>query len=372
MKTIISFAIFCSFIFCEVFSLENHDKNKQLKILHLTFHRGCEKEINAVAKELSIHVDTWFIPDLAPLSFDGTTKGNALYNIDHTRAERIWNLHKDEFNRYDAILTSDTAPLSRIFLQNGWKKPLIIWICNRFDYWDGASLDCHFPDKEYYQLFNKARYRPNVYVVAYNEFEHYYAKTKGVDTGTLTIKPCALNIPICTKSSIPSSVIKNETFFLPPYHNETNFKNLSQFLGELGIVNYCGRYNGANDLADFKGIIHLPYAWSNLAFFENISQGLPYFIPSIKFLEELIEEGNYFFPNLNSLYHDKLYSLTEWYSPDHKDIITYFDSWDDLKIKIEQTDFVSKKEEIKENAYLLQQTMLKRWKEIFNKISSKI
>ena len=70
--------------------------------------------------------------------------GNAVYNIGHQRAETVWNRHKDYFDKFDVIVTSDTAPLSRIFLQNGWRKPLIIWVCNRFDYCDYASLDLVF------------------------------------------------------------------------------------------------------------------------------------------------------------------------------------------------------------------------------------
>jgi len=63
--------------------------------------------------------------------------------------KKFGNLHKDYFDTFDVIVTSGTAPLHESFLQNGWTKPLIIWICNRFDYCDYASLDCNFPDQEY-------------------------------------------------------------------------------------------------------------------------------------------------------------------------------------------------------------------------------
>src|SRR6185437_1116376 len=126
-------------------------EQKALKILHLTFHKGCAKEVEAVAQIFGHEVTTWWIPDLTAGSFDGTSSGNALYNIGHDRAERIWNLHKETFQQFDAVITSDTAPLARVFLQNGFTKPLIIWICCRFDYSDQASLDCEFPDPEFYQ-----------------------------------------------------------------------------------------------------------------------------------------------------------------------------------------------------------------------------
>ena len=129
-----------------------------LKVLHLNFHLGCSKDFEEVGKELGLDVTTWYVlaADLPREHFDGKTRGNAVYNISHERALNVWNKHKDYFETFDVIVTSDTAPLSRIFLQNGWKKPLLIWVCNRFDYYDGETYDGKFPDQEYYNLIRKA------------------------------------------------------------------------------------------------------------------------------------------------------------------------------------------------------------------------
>ena len=251
------------------------------------------KEIEEVAQTLGFDVETWFIPNLPPMFFDGVTKGNALYNVGHDRAERIWKLHKATFEKFDLVITSDTAPLSRIFLQNDFKKPLIIWICNRFDYSDQASLDCHFPDPEFYQLFNGASKKKNVKVIAYNVFEHEYARRQGIDTGNLTITPCSPRMKVVpSASAIPSTINKGKTFFLTHYTNDSFFKQTCQ---ALEIPLYQGSYNGAADLIGFKAIIHFPYAWSNLAFFENISLGIPYLIPSISFLKTLLKNEQYWF-----------------------------------------------------------------------------
>jgi len=350
--------------FCDLNAMEK----PPLRILHLTFHRSCLNEIESIAKELGLDVEHCFVPDLPPKYFDGVTQGNALYNIDHERAERIWNKHKRLFEDFDAVLVSDTAPLSRIFLQNQWKKPLIIWICNRFDYYDGASLDCHFPDQEYYELFKSAAKQENVTIIAYTAFEHYYAKSKGIDTGNLIITPCCPKIKQAAQSSIPASIEKENTFFLPPYHNEKYFMDFSTFCTQLGIRNYCGRYNGAADLQQFKGIIHLPYTWSSFAFFEMMQLGIPYFVPTIRFFEECAHQGNYFHPNLGTLLEKKLYGLSEWYSSEHQDLITYFDSWEDLKIKIRQADFSKLREKIHSFAAEHKEQMLDRWRGVFANI----
>lgn len=351
-------------ICCNGFSLIAQEK---LKVLHLSFHSGCINDFEGVAQELDLDVTSWQITRNVA-EFDPETKGNAIYNMGHDRAARIFNRHREYFESFDVILTSDTAPLSRIFLQNGWTKPLIIWICNRFDYHDGASLDCDFPDREYYDLFKAATYMPNVRIAAYNDFERFYCQTKGIDIGPLNLKPSIAKIPECTASSIPGVIDKSQTFFLPPYHNETKFMNLVKKCKELKIQAYNGRYNGPDDLKGFKGIIHLPYAWSNLALFENMYLGIPYFIPTPQFVQKIAKKGNYFIPNAHYFFNLKLYSLTEWYGDEFKDIFTYFDSWDDLKIKIKNTNFPELSEKIKLRATKHRENTINQWRDVFDSL----
>lgn len=244
-----------------------------LRILHIGFHTGCIKDFNEVARELGLEVTNWYLLGDRP-RFDGFSMGNAVYNIGHRRAEQVWNLHKDYFDQFDVILTSDTAPLSRIFLQNGWKKPLVIWICNRFDYCDPASLDCQFPDKEYYDLFQKAMTMPNVKIISYTPVEYMWAASKGVQIGTETIKPVGSHETTYRKgnqSSIPADIHKSDTLFVPGiYMNDTQKNYFIEQCKSHKIPIYYGRYNGPYDLKDFKGVIYMPYQWSNLALFENI------------------------------------------------------------------------------------------------------
>lgn len=362
------------FFFCAIpfFSLNSKEEKEQtpVKVLHLSFHRGCINEFSGIAKQLGLHVESWFVPDLPGKFFDGVSQGNALYNITHERAEHIYNKHKKLFESYDVILISDTAPLSRIFLQNDWKKPLIVWVCNRFDYYDRASLDGDFPDEEYYDLFRKATKQKNVFVIPYTSFERYYAKRKNVELNNFVIAPCYPILGKQQRSAIPASVNKEQTFFLPPYHNETQFVDLSEICASLGIKTYYGRYDGPADLKDFKGIIHLPYNWSNLAFFENSRFGVPYFVPSQKFLKEMLATGSYFYADIHFLVNESVFDLSEWYSPVHRDIITYFDSWDDLKHKIKTTDFPRLRKKIKSYALIHYKRMLDRWSRVFQQIEN--
>jgi hypothetical protein len=334
------------------------------RVLHLTFHKGCANEFAGVAEKLGLNLDTWIIQTLPPGFFDGQSYGDVLYNFGEERAQRIWDLHKEKFLSYDVIVTSDIAPLSRIFLQNNFSKPLIIWICNRFDYYDAPSLDCDFPDKKYYELFSLAGRMPNVRIVAYTEFEHAYAKLKGIDTGDLTITPCGLGLdkPFYY-DSIPDRIVKKDNFFIPNYYNDN--RRVADYK-RLFIPCYNGPYNGARDLEGFKAVIHLPYAVSNLALFQYFAVGLPVLVPSYNFQKELITKNKNSFHDLdkNSL------SFAEWYNPKYKDAFIYFNSWRDLKYKTQTIDYEKYRPAILNLSREIQKENLNKWFLLFKEFSN--
>jgi len=368
----LSLIVVISIVSCSVINMyaEILKKDRALKVLHLSFHMGCVKDFEVVGKELGLDVTSWYI--LANKEshdrFDpsSTKSWNAIYNITHDRAETIWKKNKDYFNQFDVVITSDTAPLSRVFLQNPWKKPLIIWICNRFDYSDWETRGNSFPDNEYYDLFRKAKNQKNVTIVGYVAYEHFYAKSKGVDTGNLLIKPVG-SIEESTRFSgnsyIPAEVKKDETFFIPPRLEPHQVTHLINQCASLGVKSYCGKYNGPHDLAGFKGVINFPYAWSNLALFENIHLGLPMFVPTIRFLKELArspESQLYRFLSLDNL------EYAEWFAPENKDVFVYFDSWADFRHKVQTLDFEQLRKKTIEFGKNHKQEMLRRWSGVFD------
>lgn len=335
----------------------------QLKILHIGFHFGCLKAFESVAEHLDVQVTSLMMSDFLKMR---NLENEYCYNIGHRRAEVIWNAFSDYFNEFDVVMTSDTGPLARIFLQNNLEKHLVIWICNRFDYYDSASLDCDFPDKEFYDLYRKASTNPKVTIVNYTKMEHVYALSKGVNTGNVVIKPYGVIDDNRLESYIPSHISKEDTFFIPPYHNDTYCTHLLHKCERLKITAYQGSYHGPQDIKDFKGIIHIPYAWSNVALFENFQLGLVYFIPTKRFFSEIRNYNEFFFQDPEFL--EKHLDIAEFYDQENAPYIVYFDSWKDLKRKIKETDFSQKREEIKEFGLKKRLEAIQKWKEIFENI----
>lgn len=334
------------------------------KILHLGFHKGLENELYSVAKELDLNLTYKYFQD-------GISKGCAVYSVGHDKAIKAWNTFREYYMKFDIIITSDTAPISRVFLQNGWPelpgKKLIIWVCNRFDYYDHATKDCLFPDREYFELIRTANRRKNVHIMGYTAFENHYGKyIKNVNFGNDITKPIgSLSGRVWNYKSDPNK-LKNgkkisDLFFVPPYHNDTIMMNLPEKLKELGIDAFTGRYNGPLELADFKGVIHIPYAWSNLALFEAFQLGIIYFIPSRKFMEQISKTKNFFW---SPPFRRELLHLSEWYDHINKDVFVFFDSWKDLQEKIKTTDYNKQKNTIIEFGKRHKEQTLNKWKKL--------
>lgn len=336
-----------------------------LKVLHISFHKGCQNDLEYISKKLNFNLEF--------ISYsDDTVKGGDVYNITHERALNNWNKNKDYYNSFDIIITSDTAPLSRIFLQNNFKKKLIIWICNRFDYAHQPDAEkIGFPDKEYYDLINDVKNRPNVSIIGYTPFETYYANhIRKLDIGNECIKPIGQIGDVY--NTYTSTIIENKQsiFIIGPYHNDNLMMDLKSKVESLGIKVFNGRYNGPKDLAEFAGVIHIPYAWSNLALFEAIQLGIVFFIPSNNFLKYFIDtdidglkkDSFFWSPPLR----EDVLHLSEWYCEDFEDALIYFDSWEDLKYKIETLDFNKQKSILKEFGKKHEEETLEKWKKYIN------
>lgn len=343
-----------------------------MKVLHVSFHQGCINDFQEVVKHFPfIELTSWnVIQDVKKL--DAYTHGNAMYNMGRERAHRIWEQHADYFDSFDMIVTSDTAPLSRIFLQNNWKKPLLIWVCNRFDYYDGASLDCDFPDAEYYDLIRRANSQSNVTIISYTPYEIFYARKRNVDWGDLIIKPIGSDPTVLPHSSIPENVHKPTTFFIIPRlesWGQGQGDQLNYIMKECnarGINTYSGAYQGPDDLTDFKAVIWFPYALSNLMLFENMQRGIIHLMPTIRFVNELRNQGKPVCFNPDALNNS---DYCECYHVDNRDYIVYFDSWDDLAAKIAQMDFHEWRAKIEAFGKLHKKIMLEKWSAIFHHYS---
>jgi hypothetical protein len=330
-------------------------KKTGLKLLHISFHKGCINEIKYVFTKLGHTIEEMRFDD-------GETKGNDIYKVTYSRAQKSWEKYKDYYDSFDGIITSDTCPTSRPFLQNNWSKLLIIWVCNRFDY----AVE---GDQSFYELLRSTVNRKNVYICDNTYVESVYSKQiRGVDITDWVIKPIGKNI---VSKNLYKTYKEGEenVFYIPVYENETKYMNLSARLNEFGIQNKNERFNHVSELLEYKGIVCLPYAWSISTFFEVMQLGIIYFVPSVSFLIALSMtrqpdgiQGYWFQPPYNR--DPQLMKAAEWYCDEHKELLIYFDSWEDLQEKIKTTDYEKQTKKILEYAKRHEETTLVKWNAI--------
>jgi len=345
------------------------------KVLHLTFHQGCAGEVAYLCKMFDLELETWAILDQPDGFLDPLESANSNYLMVHDKANRIFQKHKKTFESYDLIITSDITPLSRIFLQNNWKKPLLIWVCNRFDINTQRFGSMVFPDAEYLQLFSEAGNLENVAIVGYTNFEKVHAeKNREIYSIQTIIPPTGMNDVTKGYEEIPKQLLKEENFFVRNYINEKSL-SLTRKLKQLDIPYYCGAYAGSVDLKDFKGMIHIPAVMGNFHLWENLRQGIIHFIPSKQFYQSLYSTRKIQFWDWCTPYRRfshlpiaEVFDNCDWYNEKLSPLFVFFDSFDDLKEKIENTEHVQKKETIiswhKEHVLYC----LNSWAPIFNRL----
>ena len=332
-----------------------------MKVLHLSFHKGCINDFNYVCKELGIECEIlsqcpeWNTNKTIPSLYEAQ---NQHYNMTHDAAKKYWDRYKDYFYQFDCIITSDTAPLSRIFLQHNWNKKLIIWICNRFDY-THREFPIAFPDQEYYELFKTATQMLNVSVIGYTKYENIYCAKFGIKVDKV-IQPCGGISNVYDDNNLKE---EHDALFVIPYHNETKMMNLIEHLETMHINAVCHAYKGAKDLLNYKAVIHIPHAVSNLELFESFQTGVVYLIPSFRFLLELFETHSHPFFNI-SLDNEE---IIEWYNPEFKDCFVYFDSWTDFKQKFYNLDYSAHKQKVLEFGKKHMNSVIDKWRDVLCK-----
>jgi hypothetical protein len=252
--------------------------------------------------------------------------------------------------------------LARPLLQNisHHNIKIIIYITNRFN-WGDWNLN----DREYYELYSNLSNHENVIFIADNKYDIYWSSLfhiKFFKNGLIR------NCPEISNQIITSI---NNKFFI--YDRGTNLNHYICHLDNrqisydiYGGKNYP-RFRNQEHICEYKGIIHLPYQTNIMSLWENLGYFIIYFIPSKQLITEwILNENWYYWEESRKSRYILLKSIeyAEWYQDENKDLFVYFDNWDDLKQKIEETNYEDKKRMIQN--YIIRNNInyLHQWNEI--------
>lgn len=333
------------------------------EILHISHHIGCLRDQEYILKKLGFEVTSHKF-------YDG------VFQITEEIANDFWQNHKEQLNEFDYIVTSDTAPLSRIFLenQNEFKSKLVIWICNRFDY----RMET---ESRFYSLFKEAEKNPNIKIVPYSYFEKVWCRERGIDIMDHDyIPPLGINLKD-SESNIPETAYFSEMYgekqglpdadvIVPIYHNDNNFFKMKDFLESKGVSVYNGSFRNIDQLKKYKAFVHMPDAFSKFLCFELIHGHIPAVLPSKKFLFELSKRPNYFFNIWGSggadLLQEDWIDWCEWYDPNLTDCRFYYDSFEEIPSILESIDKEKLENHFDRCSKYLEDSTLTKWKNFYN------
>jgi hypothetical protein len=329
------------------------------KVLHISHHIGCFRDQQYILNKLGLHVDNHKFTD-------------NVFRITKEIADDFWNKNEELFNSYDYILISDTAPLSRPFLQNIEKlnPKLIIWICNRFDY---AMLG----DIEYYELFRNATNNPKITIVASTLFEKLWCLQHGSNIMfNPVINPLGkhdsdLNIPranVFNEMYGEAKGLPDADVFVPFYHNDNQFFKMADYLrsNDLSVCN--GTFYSPSQLNKYFAFVTLPDTFCKWFSFEAIHNNIPVLLPSVELLMKLSKQGNYLF-NITGylgaeILTEDLAKLSEWYNPKLEKCRYYFDSIEEIPNIIKALKNCDKHDFTKYSTMIESET-LDKWKLIY-------
>jgi len=345
-----------------------------MKILHISHHIGCMRDHAYIYDKLGAEYEFWKFP-----------KG--LFCITLEVAQRIWKERRDYFNKFDYIVTSDTAPLSRIFMENvaELKPKVIVWICNRFDY----NME---RDRTFYQIFNKIsiEYKDKFKIIPYSDFEGIWCRIKNIHNFLPTITPIGINkreldVHIDGLEELKISYTKDSNatqmydspdelqnkMFIPIYGNDNIFFNLKTIFQENQIEYFNGGYKHPEDLQCCKAVVTFPDAFSKLITFETIQNEIIVFLPSEKFLISLHptrnNNTNYWFNCPIGHLNQDLIKYCEWYR--YTECRIYFDSIPDLinKIRTLSPEMVNEKKAwCRHYGKIIEENNMNLWKNIIS------
>lgn len=354
-----------------------------MKLFNLDCHVSVIADLKQIFENLEHEVTSWSISGhnwvfgKESKKLDVINPGTWM-SLDKDMCDRFYDRYKDELSEYDAFLC--TYPPSFSMLYERFNKPVILHIPIRYE------VPFH-NDK-----------------IKWDEFNQYLRD--GIDSGMI--------IPVANSEYDKryfEFFVERECELIPSLCEYTNTKwnpTIDKFLYSSRLpVNFntdsivnkesLGRYEWS-DISSYKGIIIIPYNCSTMSIFEYYNSNIPIFCPSKKFMKELYSGYSDFVLcelTWNKIFNSKpgsildcdskndpnLYNnfdiMNNWieYSDFYNEYwmphIIYFDSFESIVSKINDTNLYDISNKMKEFNKLRKDMIYDKWSKKLNSIDEK-
>lgn len=339
---------------------------RPIKLFNLDLHTSVIEDITSILKVLfnnNVDVTNWNLSD-------NTNFNKSMKDVKHINASTWKSIDMDMIKRfqdeydgilkeYDGFIVTHTPVFAMLYEK--YNKPIIVINSCRYD-----QPFCWNKNQEMLKLFDdslkRMRESNQLTIVSNNRGDKEYLKAKtGIDS-----------------IYIPSLCMYTNASFNPIHKEFVVFENkikdrLKQLPNSSLVVGRPAKYE-FKELAEYSGIIHMPYDVSSMALFEQYFAELPLFFPTKEFYKECVLNRTINFIVKYDDHHnpdivlppeeiDKWLENADYYNFKY---INYYSSFEDCIHKINSYIDKDKDERIK---YIndIKKDSVNKWRDIFNK-----
>ena len=258
-------------------------------------------------------------------------------NFDKAKIKKFVNYYANFLNQFDGFIVTHTPVFALLYMK--FNKPIYIINSCRFTQpfcWNNNSQMNDYM----IESFRKHHEKGLLHIISNNLGDKQYLE---VMTGISS--PHIPSLCLYTKAKYQW---KPNTFYShKPHDIVAKMKHVYDPSKKLGN-NFAWK-----DYYNCTAIIHIPYELSTMSIFEQYSANVPLIFPSKQFLKELVNSGKHSMNSISTygnITFDKpntsqftdinfWIDRADYYDAENMKYIVYFDSWEDLRAKLDTTDF---------------------------------
>ena len=352
-----------------------------MKFFNLDLHISVIADLKYIFHNLGHTIDNWSISGHAHIMGEPTKDVEFINQhtwrmIDDNLVNNFYDRYKDELSGYDGFIVTHTPCFSLLYEK--FNKPIIVVASTRYE-------EPFSDDMIKWSKFN--RYLQNgidegrIIPIANNKYDKKYTE--------LYTQRSWQHVPSLCEYTEAKYTGEKENFLY-----SSKFKRIPTIPELLDKqVEFPGGYDW-QQLANYKGIVHVPYNVSTMSIFEQYTSNIPLFFPSAKSLSSLreafpdngilsetswnqvhglppnsalfcgIEDPNNYI-SLSSIM--MWIHLSDFYDIDNMPHIQYFNSWDHLKEILKTTDLKETSLKMKSYNKIRKERVYNIWKQILEK-----
>jgi hypothetical protein len=353
-----------------------------MKFFNLDLHISVIADVKNIFEELGHTVDNWSISGHAhimgrPTDNVEVVNQNTWRTIDEKMVDEFYERYKTELQDYDGFIVTHTPCFSLLYEK--FNKPIIVIASTRYEDPFSASAPRwnRFNDYLRRQIDNKI-----VIPIANNKYDERY-------TQLYTDREWEHIPSLCEYTSA------SYTGHHGQYLYSSKFKSIPPIPGLIEKSRALPRGYGWQQLADYKGVVHIPYNISTMSIFEQYTANIPLFFPSWKFLYTLRETfaangvlsetswnqvhrllpRSTIFPGLddpnnftNTVGMMNWARLADFYDEENMPHIQYFDSFEHLEELLQTVDTVKISKAMREYNHKRKKRIYDAWTRILERL----